>query len=102
MRKLKINWKARLKNKVFLISLGTLIISVAYKALAMFDVFPNVSESETLEILSYFVDVLSIMGIVIDPTTDGVNDSDRALTYGTDEDVRYLESAEEYVEEEVE
>ena len=48
MRKLKINWKARLKNKVFLISLGTLIISVAYKALAMFDVFPNVSESETL------------------------------------------------------
>ena len=42
------------------------------------------------------------MGIVIDPTTDGANDSDRALTYGTDEDVRYLESAEEYVEEEVE
>ncbi len=99
--KLKINWKTRIKNKVFLLSLITLIVSVAYKLLAMFDVFPNVSESETLEVFSYLVDVLCMIGIVVDPTTSGVNDSERALTYETADDIRLLE-AEEYVEEDVE
>ena len=37
--------------------------------------------------------VVSLLGIlgVVDPTTDGLNDSDRAMTYDTDYDVRRSE-----------
>ena len=85
---MKINWKARFKNKVFVVSLVTLIISVLYKVLSVFEVVPNVSESEALEVFSYLVDVLSFVGILVDPTTDGINDSDRAMLYFTDLDGR--------------
>ena len=85
---MKINLKARFKNKVFVVSLITLIISVLYKALALFEIVPNVSESEVLEVFSYLVDVLAFLGVLVDPTTDGFNDSDRAMTYYTEEDVR--------------
>jgi phi LC3 family holin len=85
---MKINWKARFKNKVFVVSLVTLIISVLYKVLSVFEIVPNVSESEALEVFSYLVDVLSFVGILVDPTTDGINDSDRAMLYFTDLDGR--------------
>jgi phi LC3 family holin len=85
---MKINWKARFKNKVFVVSLITLIISVLYKVLSVFEIVPNVSESEALEVFSYLVDVLSFVGILVDPTTDGINDSDRAMLYFTDLDGR--------------
>jgi phi LC3 family holin len=88
---MKINWKARFKNKVFVVSLITLIISVLYKVLSVFEIVPNVSESEALEVFSYLVDVLSFVGILVDPTTDGINDSDRAMLYFTDLDGRDVE-----------
>lgn len=88
---MKINWKARFKNKVFIVSLVTLIISVLYKVLAFFDVVPNVTESEVLEVFSYLVDVLSFVGVIVDPTTDGINDSDRAMLYFTELDERAVD-----------
>ena len=40
---MKINLKARLKNKTFIISVAALIVSFAYKALSLFDIVPSVS-----------------------------------------------------------
>lgn len=88
---MKINLKARLKNKVFVVSVITLIVSVVYKVLSLCEVVPSITESEVLEVFSYLVDVLSFVGILVDPTTEGVSDSDRAMTYYTDEDVREIE-----------
>lgn len=88
---MKINWKARFKNKVFVVSLVTLIISVLYKVLSVCGVVPGITESEALEVFSYLVDVLSFVGILVDPTTDGFNDSDRAMLYFTDYDERNVE-----------
>lgn len=88
---MKINLKARFKNKVFVLSVVTLIVSVVYKLLALFEVVPNISEYEVLEVFSYLVDVLAFLGVLVDPTTEGISDSDRAMTYYTDEDVREVE-----------
>ena len=88
---MKINWKARFKNKVFVVSLVTLIISILYKVLSVCEIVPSISESEALEVFSYLVDVLSFVGILVDPTTDGFNDSDRAMTYFTEYDERNVE-----------
>ena len=88
---LKLNIKARLKNKTFLISMSVLVVSLVYRVLSLMDVFPSVSESEILELVSMAVNVLALVGVVVDPTTEGINDSERAMTYFTEKDVRWLE-----------
>ncbi len=88
---MKINIKARLKNKTFLISVCTLLISFVYKLGAILEIVPSVSEVEILELLGVAVNVLAFLGVVVDPTTEGVSDSARAMTYYTELDVRPCE-----------
>ncbi len=85
---MKINFKARLKNKTFMLSAITLVVSFVYKLLSMFDVVPSIDENEVLEILSMAVNILAFFGVLVDPTTEGIDDSERALTYFTDADIR--------------
>jgi phi LC3 family holin len=85
---MKINWKARFKNKTFVISFAALIISFIYTALSMFDIVPSISEDSVVKFFTMAVNILGMLGIVVDPTTDGIKDSDRAMTYYTDFDGR--------------
>ena len=78
---MKINWKVRFKNEVFLYSLIALVVSFVFDLLAMFDVFPAVGEDMILTLANIVLKILSGFGIIIDPTTKGVSDSTRALTY---------------------
>ena len=78
---IKINWKVRLKNKTFLVSMGALAISFVYEVLSMFQVVPAISENEVLQLLYIVVNILGGMGVIVDPTTKGLSDSKRALTY---------------------
>ena len=89
---MKINIEARLKNKVFLISMSVLLISIIYKVLSLFGIAPSIDEHAILEVVSMVIDFLALLGVVVDPTTKGINDSERALTYGTDADVRNIEN----------
>lgn len=86
-----LNIKARLKNKTFLISVAVLTVALVYRVLSLFDIFPTASENEILELISMAVNILAIVGVVVDPTTEGLSDSQRAMTYYTDKDVRHLE-----------
>ena len=85
---MKINIKERLKNKVFLLAAIALIISFVYQLLGMFGVVPPITENEVLEIVNMAVNILAFFGVLVDPTTKGMSDSERALTYGTSSDVR--------------
>lgn len=76
-----INWKLRLKNKATLTALVVAAVSLVYQLLAIFDVVPKVSESVVIEIVAAIVNILAVLGIVVDPTTDGIGDSERAMTY---------------------
>ena len=78
---MKINIKARLKNKTFVVSVITLTISFIYKLLALTDIVPEVSENELLELISLFINILALAGVVVDPTTNGFSDSEIAMTY---------------------
>ncbi len=88
---MKINLKARLQNKTFILSAIALVVSFIYKILSLFEVVPSVGESELLEMVGVGVNILAFFGVVIDPTTEGVNDSPRALSYFTDDDERFTE-----------
>lgn len=78
---MKINWKARLKNKAFLISFSALIISFVYKVLELFEIVPKIPESEVFDYITIIINILGLLGVVVDPTTKGLSDSERALTY---------------------
>lgn len=78
---MKLNWTVRFKNKVWLTSFIALIVSFVFDLLAMFDVFPAVTQSVVMQGVNIFLMVLSALGVVSDPTTPGVEDSARAMTY---------------------
>ena len=77
----KINWKVRLKNKVWLAAMASLIISFAYGLVDLLGIIPSLPESRTIEIVQSTLSLLAIVGVIVDPTTAGIGDSERALGY---------------------
>ena len=76
-----INWTVRLRNKTWLASMLALIVTFIYDMLAMLDVVPPVGEEWVLDVLNTALMLLGMLGVVTDPTTKGMGDSDQALTY---------------------
>lgn len=85
---MKLNWKARFKNRTFVISFVTLIVAFVYQMLGLFGIVPSISESSIVNVVTIVINILATFGVLVDPTTNGVSDSDRALTYYTDTDER--------------
>ena len=77
----KINWKVRFKNKVWLGSFLSLIVGFAYSMLALFDVFPAVTQNLVVQMMNQVLTFLGLIGVIVDPTTAGLGDSDRAMGY---------------------
>ena len=82
---MKINWKIRLKNKVWLTSFVGVVVGFIYQLLSMFGIVPVISEDNLLELLGMLITLLAGLGIIVDPTTKGVSDSDRAMGYGKED-----------------
>ena len=78
---MKLNWKVRFRNRVWLGSFLSLIISFVYSLLALFDVLPQVTESAVLQLLNQVLTFLGLIGVFVDPTTAGLGDSERAMGY---------------------
>ena len=82
---MKINWIVRIKNKAFWLAIipAVLLLIQAVADIAGFQLdFGDISDKLIAVVNAVFV-VLSILGIVTDPTTDGIGDSTRAMTYTT-------------------
>ena len=80
-QKTKINWRVRFKNKVFLAAFASLCISFIYGMLDLFDVVPGLPEGRLIELVQSTLAVLGLVGVIADPTTAGLGDSERALGY---------------------
>jgi phi LC3 family holin len=85
---MKINWKVRKNNLLFLaqVAMAVLIPILAYFGLTLSDVVTWQILGQTLlgAISNPYVIVLvigSVFNTVTDPTTKGIGDSDRALSY---------------------
>lgn len=80
---MKINWKVRIKNKLFWIAFIPAVLMLAQQVLSLFGVQFDTSAlaDALLEIVGTAFSILALLGIVVDPTTDGVSDSKQALTY---------------------
>ena len=78
-----INWKVRFKNKAFWVAIipAVLLLVQAIAAVAGITLDFTVLSGRLLAVVEAAFVVLSILGIVTDPTTAGIGDSKRALTY---------------------
>lgn len=79
----KINWKVRVKNVYFWISLISAMFVLISEILPLFNVIVDLTEIEAriLDCVRSLFTVLAIVGVVNDPTTSGLNDSNLAMTY---------------------
>lgn len=78
-----INWKVRIKNKTFWLSIIPAILLLIQAIAALFGYtldFAILSDKLIAVVEAVFV-VLSILGIITDPTTAGISDSRLAMTY---------------------
>lgn len=80
-----INWKVRLKNKTFWVAAIPAALLLVQAVLACFGIVWDYSQvsQELLGVVNALFAFLAILGIVADPTTEGIGDSAQALTYAT-------------------
>lgn len=80
---MKINWKVRIRNKAFWLSMVPAALLLVQAGAAVFGYTLDFGElgNRLLTFVNAAFAVLALLGIVNDPTTAGVKDSARALTY---------------------
>lgn len=78
-----INWKVRVKNKLFWMSFIPALFLLIQMILAIFGVTVDFTEiqGKILGAVDALFSVLAILGVVTDLTTEGIADSDRAMAY---------------------
>lgn len=78
---MQLNLKVRLKNPVFWLTFVPALVSFIYTMLSCFGIVPSVNQNTILDALTAIVTALTTLGVLVDPTTKGVADSNRAMTY---------------------
>lgn len=83
-----INWKIRIKNKIFWITAvpAVLLLVQATAALAGFSLNLDAVGDKIITVINAAFVLLAMLGIVADPTTAGAADSAQALEYAAPED----------------
>lgn len=78
-----INWTVRIKNKNFWVALIPAVLLLAQVVAAVFGYQLDLGElgNRLLDVVNALFTVLVILGVVTDPTTEGVADSAQAMTY---------------------
>lgn len=78
-----INWKVRIRNKNFWLTIIPALLMLIQTVAAVFGYTVDLGDvsGRLLAVVNAIFVVLAILGIVTDPTTSGIGDSDRALGY---------------------
>lgn len=78
-----INWKVRIKNKMFWMALIPAVLLLVQVVAAVFGYTLDLGDlgSKLLAVVNAVFGILALLGIVTDPTTAGLSDSAQALTY---------------------
>lgn len=76
-----INWRVRWRNKTWLGLFLAAVLSACYSLLPLLGITPAVSEDLLSQLIQVMLSLLTAMGVIIDPTTQGIGDSARAMGY---------------------
>lgn len=80
---MRINWRVRFRNRAFWIAIIPAVLMLIQVIAAMFNVSldPTEASNKLIAIVDAAFAVLAILGVVVDPTTEGIGDSKRAMSY---------------------
>lgn len=80
-----INWKVRIKNKAFWIGLIPLVLLAIQITASLFGIELDFGDlgDKLLKLVNVVFAILALFGVVIDPTTAGISDSNQAMNYIT-------------------
>ena len=80
---MKINWIVRLKNKAFWVAIIPAILLLAQQICGMFGIKIEIAglTDQLLAIIGTVFAILSLIGVVNDPTVATLSDSNQAMTY---------------------
>ena len=78
-----INWVVRIKNNAFWVALIPAVLLLIQAAGAVFGYTIDLGNlgNKLLDVVNAVFALLALLGVVTDPTTKGITDSDQALTY---------------------
>lgn len=78
-----INWQVRIKNKAFWLGLIPLLLLLIQQVAAIFGITLDfgILQEQLIAVIGTVFALLGVLGVVVDPTTEGIGDSKRALTY---------------------
>lgn len=80
---MKVNWKIRISNRAFWLSLIPAVLLLVQVVAAVFGFEINLGDlgDKLLAVVNAVFAVLVILGVINDPTTHGLSDSNRAMGY---------------------
>ena len=78
-----INWMVRIKNKAFWVAIIPAVLLFVLVVASVFGYTLDLGDlgNKLLALVNAVFVVLVILGVVTDPTTEGVGDSEQAMTY---------------------
>ena len=78
-----INWTVRIKNKAFWVAFIPAVLLLAKQICALFGYNLEVAglSEQLIDVVSTVFVLLALVGIVNDPTTKNLSDSEQVLTY---------------------
>ena len=80
---MKINWKVRIKSKTFWLAVIPAVLLLIQAVAAVFGYTLDLGDlgNRLMDVVNTLFAVLTMIGVVTDPTTAGISDSQQALTY---------------------
>ena len=80
---MKINWIVRLKNKAFWVAIIPAVLLLIQQVCGMFGIKIEIAglSDQLLSIIGTVFAILSLIGVVNDPTVATLSDSNQAMTY---------------------
>ena len=80
---MQINWQVRFKNKTFWLTFIPALLLLIQAVAALFGFTLDLTEvqDKLLVVVNALFAVLTTVGVVVDNTTKGISDSNKAMTY---------------------
>ena len=78
---MNINWKVRLKSGPFWLGVASAVIMAVFYILDLCGAAPEITGSQIIEAVQLLLLIPASIGIISDPTTKGVQDSELAMSY---------------------
>ena len=80
---MKINWRVRIKSKAFWLAVIPAVLLLIQAVASVFGYTLDLGDlgNRLVDVVNTLFVVLTTIGVVTDPTTAGISDSQQALTY---------------------